>query len=312
MRRFFLLLGSLLLGMGWPLMAADPPSPAPSSEEAAAVLHMAVLPSCSAHLEKSAALLAPKLLANHLKAELETPVASVLFESEELLGHGIKSGEVQAVALLGDTLARGRNAQWALEPVLMSCGGKVDGKEEWVLLAPAGKTAAAVAAGKIIIAQGGQGDLPMMWLEKWRRAEIKGGILPEPGREPQAEVAIIRTFFGKADACLAPAPAFHQASAANLEIAQRLRPLAASPAWPGVVICLAGPEERRPRGLRQAVENLAHSPHGQALARLWKSEGWRPFETGLLPEMERLLTPASAPAASKPAAAHHPTPTRAR
>lgn len=302
MRLFFILLGSLFVVVGMPLIAADPPPPAEPLPETEGV-KVAVLPSCFGHLEKSAALLGPKLLANHLHAQLKTPVSSVLFESEELLGHAIKSGEVHAVALLGGTLARGRNARWLLEPVLMSGGGKADGKGEWVLLAPITKTAAAVAAGKIVIAEGGQGDLPAVWLEQWRKTETSGAVLPEPAREPHAEVAILRTFFGKADACLAPASVFYQASAANLEIAERLRPVAASPAWPGIVVCLAGPVERRPRGLREAVENLARSPHGQALAALWKSEGWRPFEARLLPEMERLLA-----AGSAPAAAPHPTP----
>lgn len=313
MRVFRFILAGLCAGVCLPLDAVDTPPEAPSSQRAEAVLKVAAHPSCFVHSEKSAALLTPKLLANHLRTHLNTPVEPVSFDSAELLEDALKSGGVQVVALMGDALVRGWQAGWVLEPVLMSGGGKAGqhNQGEWMLLAPKTTTASAAAAGRIVLVEGGQGDLPALWLEQWRRTQAGGRALSAPLREPNAGVAIIRTFLGKADACLAPVAAFYQANAANPEIVERLRPVAATPAWPGIVICLAGSAESLPKELRSAVENLAGSPHGQALTQLWQADGLRPFEPRLLPEMQRVTAPAAAPVLPN-AAARHPSPSRKR
>ena len=239
---------------------------------------------------EEAARLGARLLARHVGAEVGRPMEA------RVVGMGDEAEETADVVMLtGDAWALGVRRDPALEPVLQSRSWE-NGGGVWVLLVRAPLDAWAVSRGHVMVGGGGDGELPMLWLDGWRRSE-RLVLDPAPTthritREPKASQALLRTFFGKADACVVPEAAFVEACAENPEVAQRLRRVAASPPLPGAVVAVrrrAGDAEAAGAALRRAVERLRTSAHGAALAPLLGTRGFAAFSFDHWPAVAALV-----------------------
>ena len=250
-------------------------------------LTVAVAVGCFGDGSEDRARLGARLVAQHVTAEVGRPVEVRVVRSGEEAGQG-----AEVVMLTGDAWMLGMQGDRALEPVLQSrCwenGGGV-----WVLLVRAPFDRSAVSRGHVMVGGGGDGELPMLWLDGWRRSE-RLVLDPAPTthritREPKASLALLRTFFGKADACVVPEVAFVEACAENPEVAQRLRRVAASPPLPGAVVAVRRAGEPGGPELRRAVERLRTSPHGAALAPLLGTSGFTAFSFHHWPTVAALV-----------------------
>jgi hypothetical protein len=164
----------------------------------------------------------------------------------------------------------------------------------WVLLARAPLDGVAVSRGHVLVAGSGDGALPMVWLEEWRQSQ--GLVLnPPPSthritREPKAMLGLLRTFFGKADACVVPEAVFVEACGQNPELGRRLRRLACSPPLPGAIVAVtSNPSHPEAPLVRRAAQQLASTPHGAALASLLGVRKFAPFSATSWPEVASMI-----------------------
>jgi len=245
-----------------------------------------------------------RLLGRHLSVELGRPVEVRFGHTEHHVRSELAAGAVDVALLTGDELAsRGRTGA-GLEPVMQS-GAGAGPASVWVVLARTPFRPAAFTHGHVVVAGGGEGDLPALWLDGWRRA---GGLKWDPApsthrlsREPRPAVALMRTFFGKADACVVPESVFIEACAQNPEVGTRLQRLASSPVLPGAVVAVGRRDGVEMAGVRRAVERLAGTPRGASLASLLRSPGFVPFVAKDWPAVAGLIS--SDPSVTAPAPA---------
>lgn len=201
--------------------------------------------------------------------------------------------------LTGDDWALARTVQGGMEPVMQSQGPTGVGAS-WVLLARAPLDGVAVSRGHVLVAGSGDGALPMVWLEKWRQTQELVFNPPLPTRrvtrEPKATLGLLRTFFGKADACVVPEAVYVEACGQNPELGRRLRRLACSPPMPGAIIAVtSNPSHPEAALVRRAAQRLASTPHGAALASLLGVRKFAPYSATSWPSVASGIEPPPAP-----------------
>lgn len=248
-------------------------------------VRVVVAAACFGDEPGAVARLGARLLARHLVAEVHRPVEVRLGATgAEWVGGG------DVVMMTGDVWVRsGRR----MEAVVQSRVAEST-VSAWVLVVREPGDGTALSRGHVVVAGEGEGELPMMWLEGWRRSR---GLVVEPTptthrvtREPKAAVGLLRTFFGKADACVVPERVFLEECAHNPEIGVRLTRVALSPPLPGAVVAVAmDGAASEVAALRCAVERLESTPHGTALASLLGVRGFVPFSAERWPAVAALV-----------------------
>lgn len=302
--------GGCVAGLG---LGADVPAQVLPQAEVKP-LRLVVSAACFGDDREAAVQLGSKLLQRHVTAETGRPVDLHIGKTGEEVRAAMRGG-AEVVMLTGDDWALVGTAAGSMEPVMQSQGPTGVGAS-WVLLARASLDGVAVSRGHVLVAGSGDGALPVVWLEEWRQTQ--GLVLNPPPtthritREPRAALGLMRTFFGKADACVVPEAIFVEACGQNPEMGRRLRRLACSPPLPGAVVAVTcNPSHPETPLVRRAAQRLASTPHGTALASLLGVRKFASFSAGSWPAVASIMkaTPlTSAPKAAAVAANPLPPP----
>ena len=287
-RTLLIIGGGCVAGLG--LGADGPPRVVPLAE--AKPVRLVVSAACFGDDRESAVRLGSKLLERHLAAETRRPVDLHLGMTGEEVRAALRGG-AEVVMLTGDDWALARTVPGGMEPVMQSQGPTGIGAS-WVLLARAPLDGVAVSRGHVLVAGSGDGALPMVWLQEWRQTQ---GLVIDPPppthritREPKATLGLLRTFFGKADACVVPEAVFVEACGQNPELARRLRRLACSPPLPGAIVAVtSNPSQPEAPLVRRAAQRLASTPHGAALASLLGVRKFAPFSATSWPDVASMI-----------------------
>lgn len=239
------------------------------------VVRVVVSVSCFGVAGEGAARVAGRLLGCHVMAG---QAGGVVTESVAGEGEAIDVTSADMILVTGDVWARVSGEAVGWEAVLQSRSQEA-GEGRWVVLGRSPGEVMAVSHGHVVVAGGGEGELPWMWFDGWRQQQGLG-LVPRSmahrvTREPKAGLAVLRVFFGKADVCVVPATDFRDACAQNPAVAGRMKRLAVSPAFPGAILAVRRGETTA--RLKQAMESLPSSARGRALASLMGTRGFVPF-----------------------------------
>jgi ABC-type phosphate/phosphonate transport system substrate-binding protein len=291
-----LYLTPFVIGMGCFVMrglGAEPAAAAAAAPEADAgpTVRVGVSAACFSHVAPGGIKLGAKLLAQHLSAELGRKAALQICETAETLAWMMTERDLDVLMMSAEMLIESRKIGEPLVACVMS--GSVPGAEtSWLLLANGANRAALKPGATVLLADGGRGRLPSLWLREVTRGTAGGLESPlfREVTEPRPELAVLRVFLGKAAACVVPESEFLAACADNPQINDRLVRVASSPAMPGAVLCVRTNDSKEfSEHLPAALAKLASSLHGRALARLLRTGEFAPFDPSSLPALQKLV-----------------------
>ena len=149
----------LVLGFGMGAVGAEEERP----------LRLMVTAGCFGKAGGGAARLGAKVLARHLGEELGWSVEVRVSWTADEVEAELAAGGGDVVMMTGDSWGLEGAEACGLVPVMQSRAAGGAGST-WVLLVRDPWDAAAVGSGHVVVAGDGEGALPLVWLEGWRRS----------------------------------------------------------------------------------------------------------------------------------------------
>ena len=223
-----------------------------------------------------------KVYFRHLAQDLDLNYLSRIYDSDQALMDDALRGRLDLLLVPGETFARLQSRKAPFAPILIKDGGAASAAEERVLLTAGGRTLNQLGRGRILVDTGGQGSLPLLWLDELLRREA----LPERTvhfaaceEVNRATLAVFRVFLGKADGCIVRVSDFKKACRENPQISDRLGVLAQSPPMVEAVFILSNDfAERHPLFSKELVRRLPQTERGTTLTSLLGATEIRPFD----------------------------------
>ncbi len=265
------------------------------AEGTGVAVRVVVSDDCFSSARGEAERLGTRLLARHLHLGTGRPVRVEYEPGERVVRGDFPPAGATVMMMTADEYLTFRQRDPAFQPLMMTRSRNEADRpgSVWVLIA---HEAAPVRPHLVGIAEGGQGRLPRWWFNAWQQDHpLPAGVYPRLVREPDAEIALLRTFLGQTQACVVPESALIQATLENPELGRRCVRLAESPPFPGLVLGLlgGGPVRGTTERLREVARALGTSAQGRALASLLKVEAFVPFNTTLSTALEKIKPAAS-------------------
>lgn len=146
---------------------------------------------------------------------------------------------------------------------------------------------------RISIDQGSFDSAPMRWLQ----ARLRQNNLPDASDffsdisiSPQTSNAVMRAFFGQADACLVDENSFATMGDLNPQLPRKLRIIERTPPLCQGMVCITqDAHERLGEQVQEGLELLHKDPKGRHLLNLFGVDELLPFDPSMLKTEELLL-----------------------
>lgn len=215
-------------------------------------------------------------------------VTTRMYENNEEIITDLKANQLDVIAVLSEDLPELLDYNM-VDPFLLEIeeeGEERELNEHYVLCARTELSKSGLKAlenKKLIISDWIDSDLPDFWMEvllhDHHLPSLKS-FFSQIERIQRSELAVMRIFFRKADACLVPKQTFQVLMEMNPQIANEIAIIEESPGFVNGVICLNKTltEERDRRSLiEETLLNMKQKSGGEQLMTLFKIYDWIPY-----------------------------------
>ncbi len=219
-------------------------------------------------LDRAERQLATRLMQRHWEAVSRHTVSVSANVGRRELRAAAREGRFDVVVLSAAEF--GACGGWAtLRPCAMAAGLRGE-PERCAFICQSGRSLVELAGGTVTIAGRFEGDEPRLWLQHFMESQGLAG--PERHFRLQEELRsgtlpVVRAHFGHTDACVVREDDFTRVCLDNATVAERLAPLAWSPALPQTLVCVPAGAPAAPE-LEEAVATWGESLRGRAFARV--------------------------------------------